>query len=313
MCLESPFSRADFLKAASTAGIGTATVSSAAPLTSFADEHQQLAQAGPRGPVNVRWLGGGVAELSTPDNKQIMLVDAWIWNNAGWERFNRQKPPELSSAAAYADHIVARKPEAVLVLLTHDHGDHIGDFFELLKTLHERNVNVKAIGHSDLMRYALVPKFKEAGLDEASIVVNNGAGANIGGIGAHGGMRAVVVPAFHSTTFGLPSIGFVAQIGGVKFYASGDTDLYGDMALVGRRYKPDVAIVCAGNGPFTMGPADAAEAVRMLGAQTAIPVHYAHNALVLGVDAGDRFHAEMSRIAPQVKVNVMKPGDTTQV
>jgi len=282
-------------------------------MVAFAEEHEKLAQAGPRSPINVRWLGGGVAELSTPDSKQIMLVDAWIWNNAGYERFGRQKPPELSSASAYADHLVARKPDAVFVLLTHDHGDHIGDFFELLKTLHERSLNVKAMGHSDLMRYALVPKFKDAGLDEAAIVVNNGAGGNIGGIGVHGEMRAVVVPAFHSTTFGLPSIGFIAQIGGTKFYASGDTDLFGDMALIGRRYKPDVAIVCAGNGPFTMGPADAAEAVRMLGVKTAIPVHYAHNALVLGIDAGDRFHAEAARVAPQVHVTVMKPGDVTQV
>ena len=310
MCLESPFTRADFLKASTATGLGTAAA--LAPMASFA-EPERIAQAGPRVPIKVRWLGGGVAELSTTDSKQIMLVDAWIWNNAGYDRFNLKKPPELSSAAAYADHLVARKPEAILVLLTHDHGDHIGDYFELLKTLHERGLNVKSMGHSDLMRYALIPKFKEAGLDEAAIVVNSGAGGNIGGVGSHGGMRAVVVPAFHSTTFGLPSIGFVAQIGGVNVYASGDTDLFGDMALIGRRYKPDLALVCAGNGPFTMGPADAAEAVRMVGAPIAIPVHYAHNALVIGTEAGDRFKAEMTRISPKTRVIVMKPGETTQV
>ncbi|MGA3038365.1 MAG: MBL fold metallo-hydrolase [Vulcanimicrobiaceae bacterium] len=310
MCLESPFTRADFLKASTATGLGTAAA--LAPMASFA-EPQQLAQAGPRVPVKVRWLGGGVAELATADDKQIMLVDAWIWNNAGYDRFNLKKPPELSSAAAYADHLVARKPEAILVLLTHDHGDHIGDYFELLKTLHDRGLNVKSMGHSDLLRYALIPKFKEVGLDEAAIVVNSGAGGNIGGVGSHGGMRAVVVPAFHSTTFGLPSIGFVAQIGGLNVYASGDTDLFGDMALIGRRYKPDLAIVCAGNGPFTMGPADAAEAVRMLGVSVAIPVHYAHNALVIGTEAGDRFKTELARISPRTRAIVMKPGETTQV
>jgi L-ascorbate metabolism protein UlaG (beta-lactamase superfamily) len=310
MCLESPFTRADFLRATSTAGLGTAAA--LAPTVAWA-EPEQIAQAGPRVPINVRWLGGGVAELSTLDSKQIMLVDAWIWNNAGYDRFNLKKPPELSSAAAYADHLVARKPDAILVLLTHDHGDHIGDYFELLKTLHDRGLNVKSMGHSDLLRFALVPKFKEAGLDETAIVVNNGAGGNIGGTGAHGGMKAVVVPAFHSTTFGLPSIGFVAQIGGLNVYASGDTDLFGDMSLIARRYKPDLAIVCAGNGPFTMGPADAAEAARMVGASVAIPVHYGHNGLVIGPEAGDRFKAEMSRISPKTHVIVMKPGETTQV
>jgi len=310
MCLESPFTRADFLKASTATGLGTAAVF--APMASFA-EPKQIAQAGPRMPVKMRWLGGGVAELATADDKQIMLVDAWIWNNAGWDRFGIKKPPELSSASAYADHLVARKPDAVLVLLTHDHGDHIGDYFELLKTLHERGLNVKSMGHSDLLRYALVPKFKEAGLDETAIVVNNGAGGNIGGVGSHGAMKAVVVPAFHSTTFGLPSIGFVAQIGGLNVYASGDTDLFGDMALIGRRYKPDLAIVCAGNGPFTMNPADAAEAVRMIGASVAIPVHYAHNALVLGTDAGDKFAAALRQTAPRTRAIVMKPGETTQV
>lgn len=311
MCLESPFSRADFLKATTTASLGGAAA--LAPTASFAGPETLAQASGARGPIRVRWLGGGVAELSTLDDKQIMLIDAWIWNNAGYTRFNLQKPPELSSAAAYADHLVARKPEGVFVLLTHDHGDHIGDYFELLKTLNARGLNVKTMGHSDLLRYALVPKFKEAGLDEATIVVNSGAGGNIGGVGSHAGMRAVVVPAFHSTTFGLPSIGFVAQIGGMNVYASGDTDLFGDMALIGRRYKPDLAIVCAGNGPFTMNPADAAEAVRMVGASIAIPVHYAHNALVLGPDAGDRFKAEMAKTAPRTRVIVMTPGESKQV
>ena len=310
MCLESPFTRADFLKASTATGLGAAAA--LAPIASFAG-FEQVAQAGPRVPINVRWLGGGVTELSTPDSKQILLFDAWIWNNAGFDRFNLKKPPELSTAAAYADHVVARKPEAILVLLTHDHGDHIGDYFELLKTLHERGLNVKTMGFSDLMRYALVPKFKEAGLDEAAIVVNSGAGGNIGGVGSHGGMRAVVVPAVHSTTFGLPSIGFVAHIGGLNVYASGDTDLFGDMALIGRRYKPDLAIVCAGNGAFTMGPADAAEAVRMMGASVAIPVHYAHNGLVIGPEAGDKFAAALKQAAPRSRAIVMKPGETTQV
>src|SRR6476619_3277871 len=51
--------------------------------------------------VKARWLGGGVVELATPDDRQIAFVDAWVWSNAGWERFGVQKPPEYASAAGF--------------------------------------------------------------------------------------------------------------------------------------------------------------------------------------------------------------------
>src|SRR5205809_3792670 len=54
------------------------------------------------GRVSVRWLGGGVAELATPDYKQIAYGDAWFWSNAGWTRFNAPKPLEYSSKEAFA-------------------------------------------------------------------------------------------------------------------------------------------------------------------------------------------------------------------
>src|SRR6185436_6898590 len=44
------------------------------------------------GKISVRWLGGGVVELATPDYKQIAFGDAWVWNNAGWQRFSVPKP-----------------------------------------------------------------------------------------------------------------------------------------------------------------------------------------------------------------------------
>ena len=62
-----------------------------------------------------------------------------------------------------------------------------------------------------------------------------------------------------------------------------------------------------------MNPEDAAEAVRMAGAAIAIPVHYAHTPAVVGPEAGDRFRAEMARIAPRTRAIVMKPGESTQI
>ena len=273
------------------------------------------AQAGAAkaGTIMVRWLGGGVVELATPDYKQMAYIDAWIWNNAGWTRFNVPKPPEYASKDGFVQYVKSKSPQAVLVLLTHDHGDHIGDYFEMLQALNAAGVPVKTGGQSDLMRKGLVPQFKSAGLDPAQIVLNGGGSMNFGGISKHGDMTVHLVPAIHSTLAGYPSAGFILEIGGVRVYASGDTDLFGDMKLIGERYRPQLGFFCVGDGPYTMGPEDAARACQMTGISQAVPVHYAHNAQVLGIQAGEDFRRAVAAIAPSVKVHVMKPGDSIQV
>ena len=262
------------------------------------------------GRVSVRWLGGGVVELATPDYKQIAYADAWFWNNAGWSRFNVQKPPEYATREGFAQYVAGKKPDAVFVLLTHDHGDHIGDYFESLKALADAGVPVMTAGQSDLMRKGLVSEFKKVGLDPAKVVVNGGAAMNFGGAARHGAMTARLVPAVHSTLAGFPPAGFMLDIGGARVYISGDTDLYGDMKTLGERYQPNLGLVCVGNGPFTMGPAEAARACQWLGVQHAIPVHYAHNPAVRGIEAGEEFSRAMSEVASGVQVTVMKPGET---
>src|ERR1700688_2034526 len=152
------FSRGEFL-AASTAVGAAGSAGRAAGV------------AGPGAVLKMRWYGGDVYERATPDDKTIVLVDAWIWNNTGFKAFNIDKPAELSSAAAYATHIKGRSPEAVIVALTHDHGDHMGDYFELLGALVAAGVDVKTVGQSDLMRVALPPKFKAANLDNTQLVL----------------------------------------------------------------------------------------------------------------------------------------------
>ena len=273
------------------------------------------AQAGAAkaGTIMVRWLGGGVVELATPDYKQMAYIDAWIWNNAGWTRFNVPKPPEYASKDGFVQYVKSKSPQAVLVLLTHDHGDHIGDYFEMLQALNAAGVPVKTGGQSDLMRMGLVPQFKSAGLDPAQIVLNGGGSMNFGGISKHGDMTVHLVPAIHSTLAGYPSAGFIVEIGGVRVYASGDTDLFGDMKLIGERYRPQLGFFCVGDGPYTMGPEDAARACQMTGISQAVPVHYAHNAQVLGIQAGEDFRRAVAAITPSVKVHVMKPGDSIQV
>jgi L-ascorbate metabolism protein UlaG (beta-lactamase superfamily) len=215
------------------------------------------------------------------------------------------RPAELSSADEFTTYVKDKSPEAVLVLLSHDHGDHIGDYFDLLRALSGAGLNVKTTGQSDLMRAGLVQKFKDSGLDPAQIVLNAGAGENFGGVAQHGSMQAWLVPAIHSNGLGYPAAGFVLEIGGVRVYATGDTDLFGDMRLLADRYHPDVALVCAGGGPYTMGPRDAALACAMTGVSQAVPIHYGHNAQVLGPEAGAQFKQALSEIAPDVTAQVL--------
>lgn len=292
-------SRGDFFQVSAAAGAATA----AAP--------NVVAAAGQTASLKIRWYGGGVYELATPDDKTIVLVDAWIWNNTGFKAFNIDKPAELSSASAYAAHIKSRNPNGVVVALTHDHGDHMGDYFELLPALVAAGVDVKTVGQSDLMRAGLVPKFKAANLDNTQIVLNGGAGINMGGTATYKGVKLTLVPAVHSTLSGFPAAGFIIDIGGARVYASGDTDLYGDLGLIGSRYRPDLAVICTGNGAFTMGPDDAATACQLLGVGQAIPVHYAHNPLVVGPQCGDLFRAAVGRVSPGTSVTLLRPGTST--
>src|SRR5262245_38694745 len=206
------------------------------------------------GRVSVRWLGGGVVELATPDYKQIAYGDAWIWNNDGWSRFSIQKPPEYATKEGFVRYIADKHPDAVFVLLTHDHGDHMGDYFEMLSALSGAGIPVMTTGQSDMLRKGLVPDFKKAGLDPAKIVSNGGAGMNFGGVSRHGAMTTHLVPAIHSTLLSYPAAGFMLDIGGVRVYLSGDTDLFGDMKVLGQRYRPYVAIICVGRGPFSTAP-----------------------------------------------------------
>jgi len=297
--MSDPLSRGEFIQ-----------VSAAAGAAGSAASGRVIGATGPPASLKIRWYGGGVYELATPDDKNIVLVDAWIWNNTGFKAFNIDKPAELSSAAAYAAHLKGRNA-AVVVALTHDHGDHMGDYFELLGALVAAGVDVKTVGQSDLMRVGLLPKFKAANLDNTQLVLNGGAGINMGGTASYKGVTLHLVPAVHSTASGFPAAGFIIDIGGARVYASGDTDVYGDMALVGTRYTPDLAVLCTGNGAFTMGPDDAALTCKLLGIGQAIPVHYAHNPLVVGPQCGDLFKAAVGSVSPRTAVTLLRPGQST--
>ena len=117
----------------------------------------------------------------------------------------------------------------------------------------------------------------------ASKGVANTVGMNKGGTFDLGGVQVTMTHADHScgitdgdqTVYGGEAVGYVITFeSGLKVYAAGDTNVFSDMAIIGDLYQPDVALLPIGDF-YTMGPREAAYAMRLLGAPAVVPMHYA--------------------------------------
>jgi L-ascorbate metabolism protein UlaG (beta-lactamase superfamily) len=93
---------------------------------------------------------------------------------------------------------------------------------------------------------------------------------------------------------------------GPTIYFAGDTNVFGDMQLIGRIYQPDVAVVPIGDH-FTMGPREAAVALELLGVRRCVPCHYGTFGLLTGTPD------ELRRLAADVEVLSPEPGETIEV
>jgi L-ascorbate metabolism protein UlaG (beta-lactamase superfamily) len=184
------------------------------------------------------------------------------------------------------------------VLCSHAHEDHIADALELAK-LHSATI---------VAPYELAEYF--GGLGAKTIDLMPG-----GGIDLTWG-RIQMTAALHSSALELPggknvgmgvAVGYHVRLGGRSVYHAGDTGLFGDMALIGRGGL-DLALVPIGDR-YTMGPADAVEALNLLRPRLAVPMHY---------DTLDKIrqnpHAFADRAAAAGhKVRVMGAGETIEV
>jgi L-ascorbate metabolism protein UlaG (beta-lactamase superfamily) len=100
---------------------------------------------------------------------------------------------------------------------------------------------------------------------------------NLGGTVHFDWGSAKLVPAWHTSTTPKGTVntpaGLIVTIGSSTIYHLGDTSLFGDLELIGRRHAIDVALIPIG-GHYTMDREDAVEAARMIGARQVIPCHY---------------------------------------
>jgi L-ascorbate metabolism protein UlaG (beta-lactamase superfamily) len=105
------------------------------------------------------------------------------------------------------------------------------------------------------------------------------------------------------------SNGYVIRLeNGFRIYHSGDTCVFGDMALIGRLYSPDLAMLPIGDH-FTMGPFEAAEAIRLLGVKRVVPTHYGTFGLLTGTPHALR---EAAADVSGLEVLDVQPGGTVE-
>ena len=110
-----------------------------------------------------------------------------------------------------------------------------------------------------------------------------------------------------TTVYGGESVGYILKMeNGFTVYAAGDTALFGDMALLHELYHPDLALLPIGD-LFTMGPEEAAHAVRLLQVEHVIPIHYGTFPALTGTPEALRRHTQSLR---NVVIHALKPGET---
>jgi len=249
------------------------------------------------GQIEVLWLGHATTKITTVTGKTILIDPGTTYIPTAPEKYKDLK----------------NLGKIDLVLITHGHGDHTSDLAEILKL-----TGAKVVGNWELTRQAvslgIIPK------DYA--FMKNRFGMNKGGTITPLGpdIKITMVPADHSSSLDTPGVtpaqpnyagapvGYVIELeNGFKIYHSGDTNVFGDMALIGKM-KPDLALVCIG-GHFTMGPKGAAFALKeYLKPKQVIPIHYGTWPVLAGTPA--QLKAELGDSA--IKVLDVKPGDVVK-
>jgi L-ascorbate metabolism protein UlaG (beta-lactamase superfamily) len=189
--------------------------------------------------MEIRFLGQSCFEITEGDTN--VLIDPFLTGNPK----AAADPGELNPTH---------------ILLTHGHADHIGDTVDIAKRTGAQ--------------VAAVPELaNEIGGDGVENVID----PNLGGTIELPGGWARWVPAWHTAVSpsGTPHTpaGIVLSLGGTVVYHLGDTALFSDLALPGRRDGIDVALMCIG-GHYTMDRHDAVIASELVGAKTVIPCHY---------------------------------------
>lgn len=217
------------------------------------------------------WLGHATLALETGGYK--LLIDPYLKNNP--------------AATVDVDSV-----QADYILVTHGHGDHIGDTVEIAKRTH-----ATVISNAEICGW----------LQKKGVKVH---AQHLGGGFTHPFGYLKLTLALHGSglpdgSYGGNPAGFLLTTQkGEKVYMAGDTGLFGDMRLIGEE-GVTLAVIPIGDN-YTMGPADALRAVKMLTPEHVIPIHYDTFELI-SVDA-DAWAERVTR-ETDAQVHLLKPGE----
>jgi L-ascorbate metabolism protein UlaG (beta-lactamase superfamily) len=226
--------------------------------------------------TELTWLGHSAFRIDSPGGKRI-YVDPFLQGNP--------KCPASELEPERCD----------LILLTHGHSDHVGDTVRI----HER-LGCPVIAQVEL----------RAWLGANGVELDMRHSPNKGGTVPWEGIAITLTDANHSSstvdgTYAGEAAGLVVRLeDGFTIYFAGDTNVFGDMSLIGRLYSPDLAVLPIGDH-FTMGPREAALALELLGVVRCVPCHYGTFSLLYGTPD------ELRALAPPgVEVLSPEPGET---
>ena len=211
--------------------------------------------------------------------------DKWVWVDR-W-----------SGAPTY---VAPPEPWLVDVIApTHGHFDHIGnDAVDIVELAAE---GATVIGSHELSIYLASRGVEAIGMNKGGTVEASGIGFTMVHAEHTGGVT--ITGAGSEATREVGCWGWVIRFeDGTVVYHTGDTDLFGDLALAKDRWTPTIAVLPIG-GHYTMGPTDAARAVALIGARTVIPVHYGTFPILAGTPA------ELAE-ATDAEVVALEPGET---
>ena len=222
--------------------------------------------------TKITWFGHATIGVETADYK--LLIDPYFTGN-----------PSASAAASNIN--------ADFILVSHGHGDHIGDTIDI----------AKRTGAKVISNYEIINWLGKQGLENLHA-------QHLGGGYQHPFGYLKLTLALHGSqlpdgSYGGNPCGFLLTLNdGKTIYLAQDTGLFGDMALIGEE-DLDLAMIPIGDN-FTMGPDDALRAVHLLQPQVVVPIHY--NTFALIEQNADEW-AEKVIAETTTKAVVMVPGE----
>jgi L-ascorbate metabolism protein UlaG (beta-lactamase superfamily) len=213
------------------------------------------------GKIEVLWLGQSATRVTSVNGKVIM-IDPFLTNNP-------KTPAQWKNLDALG--------KIDLILVTHAHGDHLGDAPELAKK-HNAPLWAPAGLNQSLLSLGVLPANLVPRMNKGGLITPLGPDIKITMTRAeHSSELVWKNPATgkDETHVGGEPVGFIIELeNGFKLYHMGDTGVFGDMKWIGEYYKPDLLLIPIG-GHFVMSPQDAAFATReLLKPKFAIPIHY---------------------------------------